>query len=253
MKSKFKHLVVSGCSFTHDAGRGGTASWADILANDTGMTIDNLAMPGAGNDHISKSIILHLEHNKFDPADTLVMAMWSGIGRIDWITDASMSHFKSEYPFSYYYDDFNELVLGGNWWNQRRPSHVMSTLIEYSKYQSDHSMALHSWMSMNNLSNYLTVNGYQHCYTSFINYQSNNLKGDAMKIDYFKQLDILGLVLDRSHWIKLDPTDYYGDFARKINALSTDDFHPRYPEATETWTRSVLIPALTKSNILYTS
>jgi hypothetical protein len=71
-----------------------------------------------------------------------------------------------------------------------------------------------------------------------------------MLINYFKELDTLNLALDKMPWIKLDDTDYYGDFARKINAVDKDDFHPRYPEATEKWTRDVLIPALIKLNIL---
>lgn len=251
IKSRYKDLIVSGCSFTKNGLYEGLfSSWANILARESGTTLHNLAIPGAGNDHISKSILLYLEHNNFDPQTTLVIAMWSGVGRIDWITDASLSRFKNSYAFHHYYDKFNELVLGGNWWNLMNPNHLMKILIDYSKYQSDHSMALHSWLAMENLSNYLEKHGYDYRYTSFVNYKSGNIKGDAMIIDYFQELEKLELTLDMSHWINLNETDYLGDYTRKINALEKDNFHPRCPDGFKSWTYNILIPALINEGIL---
>ena len=84
VNSKFKKLVVSGCSFTHN-NHHDKCAWANLLADWSGMTIVNLATPGAGNEHIANSLILYLEKNKLDPSNTLVMAMWSGIDRNDLI------------------------------------------------------------------------------------------------------------------------------------------------------------------------
>ena len=91
-KSKFKYLVVSGCSFTHNNHQESHCVWANTLAVWTNMTINNLAIPGAGNTHIKNSVILHLEKNKPNPADTLVLVMWSGPERIDWITEIGRAH-----------------------------------------------------------------------------------------------------------------------------------------------------------------
>ena len=88
INSRYKHLVVSGCSFTYEPmNEWYPFAWPSLLAEFTGMTIDNLAIPGAGNDHISKSLILFLEKKNYNPKDTLVLVMWSGITRIDWICD----------------------------------------------------------------------------------------------------------------------------------------------------------------------
>lgn len=254
MKSKYKNLLVSGCSFTHEPnGDWYPFAWPSILAEKLSMSVTNLAIPGAGNDHISKSVILHIEKNNISPDDTLIMVMWSGVGRIDWITDAGLSNFRSQYPFSYNYDEYNELVLGGNWWNIKKPSHLIQTLIEYSKYQSSHSFTLNSWLAMENLSNYLKVKEFEYYYTSFVNYESNDIKGDAFICKYFDELNKLNLTLDKKNWLKLDATDYYGDWARKNNALDIDDFHPKYPEAQEGWIMQVLIPAMKELKILYDS
>jgi hypothetical protein len=250
MKSRFKHLVVSGCSFTHHTGRiSGHLSWANLLAEWSGMQIHNLAISGAGNDHISKSIILYLEKNKLPVEDTLVIVMWSGINRIDWVTDASLSNFSNEYSFNYQYDDHNELTLGGAWWNAKNPTPLIKAVIEYSKYQSIHSLTLQSWLAMQSLSNYLKVNKFAHCYTSFLNYRPIGQAADY--VDFDKELAKLNLSLDKEPWLPLNDDDYYGDWARKRKYLQPDHFHPRFPDATEGWLREILIPELTKKNILY--
>ena len=75
----YKHLIVSGCSFTKWAYK----TWPDYLANNLGCELINLAHPGSGNYYIRRSLIDHLRLTKPDPSDTLVMIMWSGITRRD--------------------------------------------------------------------------------------------------------------------------------------------------------------------------
>lgn len=251
MKSKFKHLVVSGCSFTHQpATAPGPFSWANLLAAWTGMQIHNLAIPGAGNDHVSRSIVLYLEKNRLAPNETLVLPMWSGINRIDWLTDSSASQFAKEYPFNYQYDDYNELVLGGAWWNAKRPTVLMKSLLEYSKYQSEHSLALHSWLAMESLSNYLKVNKYTYCYTSFINY-SRTGTGAELLVNFDEELAKLNISLDKESWLPLANNEYYGDWSRHHNFLDFDNFHPKFPEANEGWTQTILMPHLLRKELLH--
>lgn len=251
MQSKFKHLVVSGCSFTHQPESApGPFSWANLLAAWTGMQVHNLAIPGAGNDHVSRSIILYLEKNKLDPAETLVLPMWSGINRIDWLTDSASSRFSNEYPFNYQYDDYNELVLGGAWWNRVKPTPVIKALLDYSKYQSTQSLALHSWLAMKNLSNYLIVNKYSYCYTSFINYKRSGT-GAELLVDFEEELAKLNISIDKDLWLPLGDDEYYGDWSRQHNFLESDNFHPKFPEANEGWVQTILIPHLLKRELLH--
>jgi hypothetical protein len=252
-KTKFKNLVVSGCSFTHEPNdQWYPFSWASMLAKNTGMKIFNHAIPGAGNNHIAKSIILFLEKNKLLPEETFVLPMWSHPCRIDFITDRELSNFKNSYPLTYDYDNCNELVLGGNWWNIGNPTTVQQMLIKYSKFQSNESLALNSWLNMNYLSSYLTAKRYTYFYTSYISYnyryQNNN---EAVLFDYINVLKKIGLELNKSEWIDFDDDDYYGDYCARNNFCDTDGFHPKYPEAQEGWVSQILIPHLIKLGILY--
>lgn len=251
VNSRYKHLVVSGCSFTSNAPcpNNGPWNWPNHLAEYAGMTVHNLAIPGAGNDHIARSIILYLEHTQLPPEETLVLVMWSGVGRIDWITDKKLSQFGQQYQFDYYYDEYNELSLGGNWWNADNPTHLTKTIIEYSKYQSDQSLTLATWLNMENCANYLKVHNYDYYYTSFVNYKFNNIKGDALLVPFFGALEQIGLKLDQSHWLDLADTDYWGDWARKNDLIDpNDDFHPA-GNSVERWPKEVLIPLFIKMKI----
>ena len=238
--SKYKKLLVSGCSFTHNNSEGHFA-WANDLAVWAGMEIINLAIPGAGNTHIANSIMLYIEQHDLDPAETLVMAMWSGVARIDWITDRSLSKFKDSYPFTYNYDSYNELVLGGSWWQTKPRTHIEQTLVEYSKYQSAHSFAVHSWLAMNNLRDYLKLRGFEHYYTSI----ADTANAEERWIDYEQELAALNLKLDKTNWI----SPCIGNYCQERGLLQADGFHPSM-QGHEAWTRTVLMPYLNERDVL---
>jgi hypothetical protein len=255
MKSKFKNLLVSGASFVHELhNEWYPFAWPSMLAETTGMKVHNLAIPGSGNEHLCKSIMLYLEKNDLTPQDTFVLPMWGPILSIDWVTDISLSNFRDEYPFYYSYDKFNELSLGGHWWNINKKTFLKQTMIDYSKFQSDHSFVLNSWMSMTNLTNYLKTNGYTYFCTSYKNYKNLNavIPDDPLNVDFFTALDALGLTLDTNDWLPLADDDYYGDWAAKRGFLDpNDNIHPKYPKAPEGWVSQVLIPHLKDKGILY--
>ena len=238
--SKYKTLLVSGCSFTHNNCEDHFA-WANDLAAWAGMDIINLAIPGAGNTHIANSIMLYIGQHELDPKETLVMAMWSGVARIDWITDKSLSHFKNSYPFTYNYDQHNELVLGGSWWQPKRRTHIEQTLVEYSKYQSKHSFTLHSWLAMTNLTNYLKLHGFEYYYTAIRDTEHNK----ELWINYEQELKNLNLNFDTDTWIK----PCIGNYCQIHDMLQDDNFHPSM-HGNESWTREILIPYLIEKNVL---
>jgi hypothetical protein len=250
--SNYDKLIVSGCSFTHEPDNEWKPfSWANTFGEMTGMAVTNLAIPGAGNMHIANSLILYLEKNKPAKDTTLILAMWTGPIRFDWITSSALSNFKDVYPFSYNYDEQNELVLAGNWLGSNNKTHLHKTITEYSKYQSESSLALQSWLAMSSLTNYLKQNNYKFYFTSYLNYKTNKLEQDALPIDFFAELRNIGLDLDYTNWIPLQDDEYYGDWARINNVLDTyDNFHPKYPQATEGWTKQILIPYMEQANVI---
>lgn len=246
--SDYKKLLVSGCSFTHN-NHTTPCVWANNLAAWAGMSISNLAIPGAGNTHIKNSVILWLEQHKPDPKDVLILVMWSGIERVDWITSQVDSDFKNSYPFTYNYTPDTELVLGGNWWAKFfNPTPVQQSLISYTKFQNNTSLVLNSWLAMTQLTDYLKLRGYTFYYTAWQNLWS---PGDQTNqwIDYGVELDRLGLSLDPAPWLFWEHDKYLGTWARDHAVLTEDNLHPTH-QGHEDWANAVLIPELLKRNLL---
>lgn len=247
--SKFKKLVVSGCSFTYNNHKNTHCIWSNALAEWAGMHITNLAVPGAGNAHIKNSIILHLEQTQPAVDDTLVLVMWSGPERIDWITDEQLSRFKDQYPFTHNYAAGNELVVGGGWWANKPKTNLDQVLINYSKYQSDSSLALQSWLYIQDLENYLKIKGYNYYFLSWFDYsESVDMRNRWIKFDY--ELNQMNLTLDKTNWIASTADRSLGEWAvNHPEYLAEDQFHMRW-QGHEVWLKEVLIPELIKKNVL---
>lgn len=249
--SNYQHLVVSGCSFTHN-NHHSHCTWANSLAVWTGMSIDNLAIPGAGNTHVKNSTILHLEQNNLDPNTTLVLIMWSGPERIDWITDKNYSKFKDQYSFEYTYCNNNELVVGGNWWSNldketSTQTHLTKTLINYSKYQSASSLALNSWLQIQDLENYLKIHGYRYYFMSWFDYD-DPIDNQNRWIALHQELKKLNLKIDQSQWLPLNQS--LGSWAQVHPDLLCDSIHVGW-QGHELWLKEVLIPVLLEKKVLY--
>lgn len=248
MKSLYKHLVVSGCSFTTNEHVPDKSdwNWPNILARDTGMQIHNLATAGAGNSHIANSIIFYLtQHPELTPENTLVMAMWSGVGRIDLLVGTDL---EWSAPNAFYYPKVHSIV-GGHWWNLKTPSLGERVIQSYSQLQEDHSFAATSWLEMKKLETYLTANEFTHRFTSFVNYNQNVIIGDALVVPYLQCLQELGLEINRANWLPLKDSDHYGDWCRERNLLVSDGFHPG-ADGPQRWPREVLVPLLAEQGIL---
>ena len=206
MKSRFSNLVVSGCSFTTNehVPDGSNWNWANILAKDTGMDIHNLATAGAGNTHIANSIILYLaQHPELTPENTLVMAMWSGAGRIDLLTSTEFKPLN-KVAAACVYNSKVACLPGGNWWNVRIPSLEANTVKNLARMSSSYSFALASWLEIQKLENFLKCKEFTYRFTSFLNYDINLIKGDALAVPFEKCLQTLGLSLDKTHWLPLE-------------------------------------------------
>ena len=240
LKCKYKNLVVSGCSFTHNEHHS-HVTWGNTLSYWTGMNISNHAVNGAGNSHIANSIILFLEKNKPSPADTLIMVMWSIQYRTDWITDRKIKKDYNTINHSYYYDTHNE--LNSLLFHTKEKSHFLDTGHNYRKYQSEYSYVLKNWLSMQSLTSYLDTHGYQYFYTSI--YDLNCVKHG----NYKKMLAEINLTNDQAKWLDLSSDNYLGDFAKNKNMVAEDNCHPT-PECQEIWTHDILIPELQKKQIV---
>lgn len=238
--SNFSNLVVSGCSFTINESPNSHVSWPNCLAIWSGMNIKNLAVCGAGNKHIADSIILYLEKNKPNPKNTLVIAMWSGIDRINWIVDKTMMPVDKDWRFVYDYDCFNELLSSSKKYNN---SKVKDAFNHYKLFQTNKTEALNSWLAIESLTNYLKANRYTYLYTAF----QNIFTGTTF--DFENHLRSIGLSINKDNWFPTEYNSFLGEYAKIKKLTAADGWHPSV-ECHELWVEEILVPEFINRKII---
>ena len=94
-----KNLIVSGCSFTYNNHETSASTWPYYLKDLGGFDqVLDCSMPGAGNYHIASSLQWAIEMQNPDPTNSLVIVMWSGNDRDDYICPQSII---TDYPFKF--------------------------------------------------------------------------------------------------------------------------------------------------------
>jgi hypothetical protein len=229
---KIKNLVVSGCSFTFNNSEHDLCSWPYYL-RDLGnfKQVYDCSLPGAGNYHISQSLQWSLELEKLNPADTLVVIMWSGNDRDDFIF--SKSAIKSSYPFSVTYTEKVQAGLSGH--NEGGNIDIeLARKIRNSKDKN--SRSVENFLYVNSTWHYLKSNGYQFCFLNYANrsdinndFEINNSIPLHLRTEYSKMF--------------LNVETLY-NWSVKHDLISEDHFHPCIDGHLK-WTQQVLIPGLT--------
>jgi len=235
-KTDYKKLIVSGCSFTINEAEDSHVSWPNCLAVWSDLEITNLAVCGAGNKHIANSIILYLEKHKPNLSDTLVLVMWSGIDRVDWITDSSMLMDDRDWRYRYSYDKFTELAISTKGFKNPQLNKAFE---QYKVYQNDASLAVNSWLEITALTSYLKYRGYKFYYIAYLDILTN----------FEKTLSQIDLSLDLTNWIITQPAEFLGEFAKKNKLLTDDGWHPS-PEGHEEWVTLILAKKLIDQGII---
>lgn len=248
MKTKFKNLIVSGCSFTV-----GEQSWANVLAKEYNLNLVNLAAAGAGQEHIKDSLILWIERQCPSPADTLIGIMWSNPWRHDLMVSGCKHHDLS----SYAYDEYTDLIVSGDALrkfnidrNSLKAKNEISAL-EIAYMAGRTARISKAWLHMKSLISYLKCKDYTFFQTEFLDFLGNSTNRLMQEVNgsVAEELDRLGLVIDKTHWLPLDHTEILGEYAHYLRMISPDRVHPS-PLAQERWTYEILIPKLKECNIL---
>jgi hypothetical protein len=135
-------LITFGCSFTRDNYQG---TWANVLAVELGLTLDNRAERGSGSEFVVNRIL------SSDLTDSVVAVMWPSADRIDLWADDTVPHLQGDLEYAAWLDgvkpEFVNLQgnrsqttgfnLNGNW-PRGYKEHYYKYL--YSSYQSTHSL-----------------------------------------------------------------------------------------------------------------
>jgi hypothetical protein len=235
------NLIVSGCSFTH-----GYHGWASILSKHFNSKLINLAVPGAGNQHIARSIILYLEKHQVDVESTLIVVMWSNPSRADWLISRQHQDYSDYHRCSY--GNNTHLIFPGQLLQSYQikgalqPGFPELLDIAYSAGRS--ATATIAWESINNLNMYLKNHKYRFLQTAYFdpyNEIPKNFGIDWMTYTEVEQASGLGLPMD--NWVPLDTSEYLGNYACQNNLLQRDTVHPTDSGYAQ-WANKILIPKL---------
>ena len=222
-----KNLIVSGCSFTYNNHETSATTWPYYLRDLGGFNqVLDCSLPGAGNHHIANSLQWALEVENPSPMDSLVVVMWSGCDRDDYICPEENI---KPYQFKFNYSKNIASSISGN--------NISDALLGLSQTKNLHSRAIENYLYINGLWNYLKNSGYQFI---FLNFLDGNLPSRTGHFDITKHLPTV--IKHQYNTMLTKIIDPY-TWALKNNLLTDDDFHPS-PDGHLDWTRKMLLPKL---------
>lgn len=231
-----KNLIVSGCSFSHNYHETFAISWPYYLRDLGGFEkVLSTSLPGAGNYHISNSLIWALDQERIDPQNCLVVVMWSGNDRDDFITPSTNIN---QYSCKFHYTDHAmSAITGGS--DETSQGNTLKSTKDFFSVQTKKSRAVTNYLWILNAWNYLQNNKYKFL---FLNFLDPTLPSRSQHFDIKKHLPLFAQhQLDLMIPSIIDPYS----FAVSNNLLDIDNFHPNI-HAHLAWTRTVLLPELQK-------
>lgn len=230
----FKNLIVSGCSFTYNNHESSAAAWPYYLRDLGGFEeVLDTSLPGAGNSHISDSLIWSLETEQPDPATSLVVVMWTGNDRDDYICPSSN---RSPYPFEFKYtENVSSGITGGS--SDTSTGNTILAFKDFSLTKTPESRAVENYLHIVKTARYLKAQGYKFI---FLNFCDPALPSRTNHFDIRPYLPTTAQnTLDSMIEPIMDPYTY----AVKNDLLESDDFHPNTNGQLQ-WTKTILIPHL---------
>ena len=241
-----QNLVVNGCSFTNDQYHD---SWATLLSQDLNVdSYHNLAADAAGNQYICSSTINFLEQKKFNPAETMVIIMWTENAKKDLnITGEWWYYLKDDYWWRRNDTDGNYYIFSGGiraaWTKNKTTKKIFEWLYKLS---DPTTICFESLLNFINLENYLKINGYRYKFTNWGNSRDpdaeSNFGGDY-SIGHFCKTMPIYQNYDFSNWVfSNDRFDGMGEFSKNMNELDSTG-HPT-PIAHKKFTKEIILPAI---------
>ena len=228
------NLVVGGCSFTYTNPSQVPTTWPYYFRDLAGFKqVYSCAMPGAGNNFISQSMVWGLESKKLSPETTMVVVMWSGHDREDAIFSSDAVDKGANFVYNYT-DNVCNGTTGGpgregdmtlHWWGYR----------DIHKYKSLESRAVENAIWKIQLKRYLDAGGYKSIFVDFLDPSVPN------RTENFDIVKFLPDTIKETYISIMDQMQDIYSFSLKRMLLSDDDFHPS-ADGNLAWTREILIP-----------
>lgn len=229
----YKNLIVSGCSFTHNVSEDHLDTWPYYLRDIGGFDeVYDCSLPGAGNSHIANSLQWCLETDPIDPADSLVIVMWSGVDRDDFICPKEHLIPYPEFKFT---DTVNSGITGG----LLRTGNTKTCLPDLAQQKTSASRSIENFLLINGMYHYLHAKKYQFLFLDFC-------KGSAIVSGRTKHFDITPYLpknLQQTYKRMFTNITDLHEWAIRYDLQATDDFHATHHGHLD-WTRKVLFPYL---------
>lgn len=228
-------ILVSGCSFTQwpEYPGGPNICWPRWLRElKPQWEIKSLAEAAAGNQYIANSITDHLlEDNSYD----MVIVMWSGVSRLDFLTDITDPDWNALFDSYGFYRRMNNGTLGyifsggeyGTWYQNKV---AQKMFYEMYKVSSHKTLAYTNLMEMVKLQNFLKAKGKKYFFMSYVNYW-NDLENVSPNGDFgvmnIPEVRHLVQEFDFNRWVFLNnEKDGIYELAKQHKSFKEDGFHP---------------------------
>jgi hypothetical protein len=229
----YKNLIVSGCSFTHNVTEDHLDTWPYYLRDIGGFNeVYDCSLPGAGNNHIANSLQWCLETDPIDPADSLVIVMWSGVDRDDLICP---KEHLTPYPEFKFTDTVSTGITGG----LLGSGNTTTYLTDLAQQKTSASRSIENFLLINGIYHYLHAKKYQFLFLDFC-------KGSSIVSGRTKHFDITPYLpknIQQTYKRMFTNLTDLHEWAIRHDFLQEDDLHCNIHGHLD-WTRKVLHPYL---------
>ena len=224
------NILISGCSFSQwpDQPGGKNTCWPAYIQ---GHQVKTVAEAAAGNQYICDSIIRAV----LEETPDMVLVMWSGVSRLDYLTSLEDSAWDSLFDSYGFYrrlpgNKLGWIFSGGQMgtWFKHPVAHKM--FYEMYKVSSELSLAHINLTEIVKLQNFLKAKGIPYRFMSYVNYWgtgSNISPNGDFGVDRFPELRYLVNEIDFTQWIFTNTNkDGIYEMAKETNDFMPDGFHP---------------------------
>lgn len=245
-------VLVSGCSFTHwpeEPGSDKNICWPSHLQRlRPDFDIVNLAEPGAGNTYIANGVVRYILENpgKID----LVLIMWSGVSRLDFLTDLTNPDWHNLFDSYGFYrrvetcpSTLGYIFSGGNYGPWTLSRDMTSLFKQMYMVSSDLSLAHINLIEIVKCQYFLKALNMPYRFMSYVNYWNHtdhcSPNGDFGVLK-FPELRPLINNIDWTNWIfQNSHRDGIYEMAKSAEDYHGDRFHPG-PQTHREWAQLML-------------
>jgi hypothetical protein len=238
-------VLVSGCSFTHwpeEPGSDKNICWPSALQKlQPDFEIKNLAEPGAGNVYIANGVVRYLLEN---PDFDMVLIMWSGVSRIDFLTDLTNPEWHRMFDdFGFYRrvescpGQLGYIFSGGALGPWAVNSDMIRLFKGMYKVSNNTSLAHTNLIEIIKCQEFLKAKNIPYRFMSYVNYWNHtdhcSPNGDFGVLKYPELRPLIDNI-DWSQWIfRNENKDCIYEMAKETDDYHGDRFHPGSKTHTE--------------------